>query len=231
MKTFTIFSSRIVLIGAFFLLLVTGCKKEETLLITNNYDQYFPINPDKAIIYKVDSITWNDFFTPVKIDTFSYFIKFQIGEKFIDDEGRESYYYRKYYRTDTTSWEFRKNYAITKTAVRVELLEENIRFIKMVFPINNSIQWDMNAMNILNSTNSYYSEFDEPLTLNNFNFDSTLTIIHQDLETLIGKDFHKEIYSKHTGLIMQEVVAIEKSTNGSWKKGYKYVYTILSIEP
>ncbi|MBN2747581.1 MAG: hypothetical protein JXR34_12715 [Bacteroidales bacterium] len=231
MKTFTLFSSRLVLISTLFFVLASGCKKEESLQITNNYDQYFPINSEQSIVYKVDSITWNDFFSPVKIDTFQYFIKFQIGEKFTDEEGRESYYYRKFYRTDTTSWVFKKNFAITKTAARVELLEENIRFIKMVFPINNSIQWDMNAMNILSATSSYYSEFDEPMSLNNYNFDSTLTIIHQDLETLIGKDYHKEVYSKHTGLIFQEVVDIEKNTNGSWKKGYKYIYSILSIEP
>lgn len=38
------------------------------------YD-YFPTETGKYVTYKVDSIVYDDFYIPVKIDTFSFLIK------------------------------------------------------------------------------------------------------------------------------------------------------------
>lgn len=218
------------LLSALLILTFTSCKKDEDMPLPDLGTNYFPLKTGISITYKVDSITWNDFFNPVKIDSFSFYIRLDIDTVFYDNEGRESYYWRKYYRTDSTSWVLIKNYSITKTNLRAETFEENIRYIKLVFPLKNSTTWDMNAMNTLNLTESYYSEFDMPLNIGALHFDSTATVVHQSSETLISKDEYIEIYAKNLGLINRREISITKNISGKWTNGYSYEYTILSFQ-
>lgn len=214
-----------------FLLIIVlffGCKKEAIMLNPDLGHNYFPVLSGTSITYKVDSITYNDFYTPVKVDTFSFYLRFDIDSSFTDSEGRITNYYRKFYKTDTSSWQLVHNYSITKTNFRVETYEENVRFIKLAFPVKNTTIWNMNALNFMNPTESYYSDFDIPKTYNNQLFDSTITIIHQDLETLISKEEYIEDYAKNIGLIYRHVVSISKDVSGKWKSGYIYSYTIQS---
>lgn len=216
------------LLTLFLIAIFSSCKKDEIFPAPALGQDYFPVTIGSSIIYKVDSITWNDFYTPVRVDSFSFFIKFEIDSSFIDNQGRESFYWRKYYRTDSTSWQLVKNYSLTKTETRVESFEENIRYIKLTFPVSNTATWNMNALNTLSSTSSYYDEYDMPYQNGSFSSDSTLVIINRNQESLIGKDYHKEIYAKHIGLVNRQEISVEKETSGKWKKGYLYSYSIIS---
>jgi hypothetical protein len=208
--------------------LASACNKDEDFPKVDLGHDYFPLVMGSSITYEVDSIIWNDFFTPVKVDTFSFYIRMLIDSVFIDNQGRKAYYFRKYYKTDTTSWRLVKNYSLVKNEWHVEQREENIPYLKMAFPVNHTNTWDMNAMNSYTATNSYYLDFHIPSTVGGQNFDSTAIIIHQDLESLIGKDYHKEIFAKHLGLIYKEQISIEKSTSGQWLNGFSLKYSYLS---
>ena len=210
-----------------FLFNITSCKKDVNLPPPNLGENYFPIVMGSWSIYKVDSISWNDFFTPVKIDTFSYYIKLKIDSQFIDNEGRETYVWRKYYKTDSTSWELTKNYTINKLSDRVETYEENMRVVKLAFPVKNTTTWDMNAFNTFDPTSSYYEDYDIPKTINFITYDSCAIVIHKDQETLIDKNYYKEIYARNIGLLHKYVVEVEKEVNGQWKRGYFYTYNII----
>ena len=215
---------------AFTLVVLASCGKDEVLQGVDIGQDYFPVNQGSSITYKVDSIVWNDFYTPVQVDTFSFYIRMMVDDTFTDDEGRTAYYYRKYYRNDTSTWQLIKNHALVKTSQHVETKEDNFTFVKIAFPVNSTTTWDMNSKNALDPTSSYFFDYHIPYTINGNSFDSTAVVIHKDLETLIGKDYHKEIYAKHLGLIYREEIAIEKESNGQWKNGYSLLYTLLSYD-
>lgn len=206
----------------------TSCTKEVNLPTPHLGENYFPLQKGSWISYKVDSITWNDFFTPTQIDTFSFLIKLKIDTQFIDNEGNETYYWRKYYKTDSTAWELIKNYTITKKPERVETYEENLRYVKLAFPVKNTTTWDLNAFNTLKATSSYYDEYDVPKTINLIPYDSCVVVIHHDQESLINKSYHQEIYGKNIGLLYKNVVEVDKEVSGEWKRGYFYTYTIIN---
>ena len=68
-------------------LLITSCKKEETY--TSNYDygySYFPDDSGCYVIYKVDSVLYNDFDRSMKYTTI--YLKEKIGAQFLDNMGR-----------------------------------------------------------------------------------------------------------------------------------------------
>lgn len=85
----------------------------------------------------------------------------------------------------------------------------------------------MNALNVYKATSSFYDDYDIPRTINSHNYDSCAVVIHKNLETLISKDYHEEIYAKHIGLVYKKITEVEKTVNGEWKKGYSYSYTII----
>ena len=220
LRYFTVF----VLLPA--LAVVVSCKKDQTFPPPALGEDYLPLQKGSWISYKADSIVWNDFYTPVKIDTFSYYIKMVVDSSFTDNEGRTSFVWRKYYRTDTTSWEPVRNYTITKTAERVETYEENIRYIKMAFPVKNTTWWDLNAFNTFKATESYYDEYDIPLTINSKHYDSCATVIHKNLETLVSKEYHKEVFAKHIGLVYKEITSLSKEVTSDWKQGFSYKWVL-----
>ncbi len=204
----------------------SSCKKDVKLPPPNLGENYFPVVKGSWITYKVDSISWNDFYTPVRIDTFSYFIKLKIDSQYIDNEGRTTYIWRKYYKMDSTAWELTKNYTINKLPERVETYEENMRFVKLAFPVKNTTTWDMNTFNTLEATTSYYDDYDVSKTINFNTYDSCAVVILKDQETLIDKNYHKEIYARNIGLLHKYVIEIEKEISGEWKRGFFYTYTL-----
>lgn len=204
-----------------------SCKKETIMLPPDLGEKYFPIKQGSWISYKVDSIVWNNFYTPVKIDTFSFYLKMKIDSQYTDNEGRTIYYYRKYYSLTNSNWQLSKNYSINKTAQRIETFEENYTYIKMVFPVKNSTIWDMNAFNIFDKTESYFQNYDVSKTYNGEFFDSCAVVNHQNLETLISKNYHEEVYGKNIGLLYKKLIKIEKAINGTWNNGVSCTYSIV----
>lgn len=188
---------------------------------------YFPLTVGSWVVYEVDSVSWNNFFTPTKIDSFSYQIKMVVDSSYLDNEGNTNYFWKKYYRDSTTAWTLQKNYSLRLSSDKAETFEENFRYIKLAFPMKNSINWDMNAYNSLDATSSYYDDYHIPLTVNDQAFDSCAIVIHQDFESLISKDYHQEIYAKHVGLIYKKKIAVEKEINGEWVNGYYFEYRYL----
>ena len=120
------------------LLWITSCKKEETY--TSNYDYgytYFPDDSRRFVIYKVDSVLYNDFDQLCKIHF--NISKEKITDRFLDNMGRTAKKVLCFYSdtisidTISTIWEqYNTNY-IVKTSIVAERVEDNLRYIKWCF--------------------------------------------------------------------------------------------------
>ena len=64
--------------------------------------------------------------------------------------------------------------------------------------------------------------------LKNQNYDSTLTVLQQDEETLINKDYEIEVYTKKSGMIYKKVQHIQMQALGNITQGVDMTYTINS---
>ena len=71
-------------------------------------------------------------------------------------------------------------------------MEENIRYLKLGFPIISTEVWNGNAYNILGEEDYFYSVINQPDNFQTFTFDSTLTVIEGD--STIG--YHTYPYGK-----------------------------------
>lgn len=233
---------------AFFLgiLILTGlssCKKETIPADDVSLGQeYFPTSLGHFIEYQVDSFLYNDF--AKRIDTFRYELRDVIVDTFTDNENRLSQLITRYKRKDATQpWVAEMDYYMTKTPYRVEVVEDNLRFIKMVFPVKENVKWYGNAYISANSNSEltwleqWYYKYDRislPFTNGLLIFNDAVVVNQNDYvqgnpdvdpNNYASKIFAKEAYAKNIGMVYREIENwIYQSTTTKYRSGFKIIY-------
>lgn len=199
--------------------LINACKKDKTTTYEGDYGySYFPYDSGTFVIYKVDSIIYDDFNRSVRTSTI--YLKEQVSEQFIDNLGRTAKrLIRSYSTIDSTNqrWETENIYYIIRTNTTAERVDENLRYVKMVFPNTDNQKWLGNKYIIspppyLLDTSNYQvkdwkftiSKRDREYFINTTRYDSTLTITQINDSSAIYKTLYKEVYARNVGLIYKE---------------------------
>ena len=184
--------------------------------------QYFPLEIGKYWIYQVDSTIIDD----VGASTIksSSFVKEEITESYINELGETEYRIERsksetlngdYLITDAWKAELNENFA-SRT-------EENLRFIKMVFPISIDIDWNGNHFDELTRIDVageriwVYKDWGNyqvdakgvELTVNGEAYSNSVIITQADFESDIEKRFSKEYYAPEIGLIKKEMIIFD----------------------
>ncbi len=219
------------------LLALAGCKQDmdNTILSDYLYD-YAPVNKGHYVIYDVDSIVYN-FVQPSiqNVDTIRYQVKELIADTFYDNLSRVSYRL-ELYRRPNSSVAFSDidrvwySYISKNTYERVE---DDLRFIKLVFPPITGQTWSGNQyLPATDTTKDVYQAYagwtytytsvNVPTTVNGQSFDSTLVVTGVNNENLVDKKLSRETYARHVGLIYKEWEKINKQdVTSSWDAPYK----------
>ena len=195
-------------------LFISGCSKDPIPESIDLGFDYFPTEIGRYNVYQVDSISYNDFFTPVKIDTTHFQIMELLESNFKDNEGRECQRIERYIRASQNSaWVLRNVFYQVRTAVQAERIEDNVRFVRLIFPIQENQKWNGNAYNSFEKSNYQYKEVDQKKMVKGKNFDSTL-VVNQKLDSnLIEKNYQVEIYAKHVGLIFKKYIDVQDKSS------------------
>jgi len=206
---------RIVLYGVFggiaTMLLIASCKKDQSVPPLNYGYNYFPNNVGHYVIYNVDSIVVNTLHAQ-PLDTFKYQIKELIDSTFTDGSGRPTQKVIRYRRFDPTKdWVIEKVWSANLTSTTAERVEDNIRYVRLTFPINVNATWNGNVYNTIpNDSWSYtYTSVDQPYTLGNNNFDSTLTVVEDSIRTGVSHRYYMEQYARNIGRISRKYIDLE----------------------
>ncbi len=203
-----------------------GCKKDSDLPPTDMGYRYYPIQPGHWISYQVDSIAWDDF--TATVDTFQFQIMERFESEFIDDQGRNSIRIERYKRDgDTSSWAIKDVWYSCRTTTTVEKTEENIRLLKMIFPIEDHKQWNGNIYNTLEAQDYEYTDVHTPMQYGSFHFDSTTRVLQREEYTQISENLEEEVFATGVGLVYKRYVNLEKLPTGQITKGTDFTYQII----
>jgi hypothetical protein len=210
-----------------FFILLFACKKEKNIVPVKMEYDYYPLLKGRWIIYDVYQIYYNDFTHQKEIS--EYQIKEEIDMSFKDNSGEEAFIINRYKRDSlNNNWNFIKTYFSNLTKTTAESVEDNFRYIKLVFPVLDNKTWNTNAKNLNNSQIYKYTLIDKPYKINNLDFKQTLTILQADDSTAISKDYATEVYALDIGMIYKRYVHLEKEISGIITKGIDYTYIISS---
>lgn len=226
-----IFYIALLLAGCF-----SACKKDTAPAPDLGYE-YYPVQAGSWVIYDVDS-TYYNLFTKQK-EEFSFQLKELVDSVFPDNAGRSMMRIKRFYRnTSNDEWKVKRVWSAVRTTDRVERTEENVKIIKLIFPVRRGKSWDGNAMNTLGEMIYKYSTAHESATIGSTTFDSTATILQEADSNLIEKKFKQEIYAKNVGLIYKAyidvavqdtVIDFTKPFDERINTGVKYFYRINSF--
>lgn len=193
------------------------------------YD-YYPLEIGKYIVYRMDSVVYTqNEASQIHRDTTSSYLKEVIVDTLRDNENKLLYRIERYYRNDTnTSWDIYD--VVTEglypnQAIRTE---DNRRFVKLAFPLDESTIWDGNqffnetdtvfvkdqSLVMFDGWNEYYVDnIDQQEIIGDYIFDSVATIVNAiSTDNLIQYRTAFEKYAKNIGLVYREVKILDTQT-------------------
>lgn len=219
----------------FFISGIYSCKKDSETTPPDLGYEYFPDDVGKYIIYEVDSIGYDDFL-PSPPDTTRYLLKEFVESIFIDNSGRPTMRierYKKMYNPsvpyDSLPWILSDIWTANRTATTSEKVEENIRYIKLVFPVAKGKEWNGNVFNTLGQKEYEMTSIDKPATIGGLLFDSVITVTQYLQKTFIDTIIEEEKFAKHIGLIYKKQDSIYTGgTNPVKRIGRRFTQKIIS---
>ncbi len=211
---------------------IVGCKKTDTYS-SPSINDYMPLYANHSLTYQLDSTIFTYYGTIKEVH--SYIAKDSIEGTLTDNTGRPSWRVARYYRDarDITAWHPVSTYMITPLANTIELVENNLRFVKLTMPIQDMTNWSGNGYlpydpygfdfahpdyNTLSGWNYIYQDIGKKAVINGFpTFDSnTITVVDSSPDssnlpphdpTVFGsRTSWTEQYGKGAGLIYRDII-------------------------
>ncbi len=191
--------------------------------------EYFPLEVGKYITYQVDSIVYN-IKSEGTIDTTSFFLKEEITDTLFDNENRINYRMERSVRaTLDDPWVLKDIWVSLRTENTAERVEENVRFVKMVYPLEEGNTWDGNQfvdkatiISVAGETLELFKGWEvsevgtiaEPETIEGIFFEEVTTIFHAQNENLIEIREVTEKYAKNVGLVYKKMRILDTQCGG-----------------
>jgi hypothetical protein len=233
-------------IGSFIIvLLFASCKKSMDNFTSEPLSDYYPMQVGKYITYNLDSTLYIHF--GQKDTVIHYQAQDRVDAQITDNLGRTAYRILRFIRQDTSqAWAPNNTFMVIPTGNTIEYVENNLRFLKLSLPIKQDFSWKGNSfidtystlsdVRYLDDWDYIYDSIGQPLTINNINIDSTLTLDERD--EFLGQDpsiqgtqyaektYSIEKYGKGIGLIYREFLHWEYQGPQNSTPGYFAGYGI-----
>lgn len=186
-----------------------------------HYD-YFPVEIGTYVVYDVHQIIYD-----LNSSDERFQIKEVIESEFEDNLGRPSLRIERYKRDSAgDDWKIKDIWYATRTNSQAEKIEENERYVKMVFPVRDYQEWDGNVYNTQSEWLYYYDSIGNSRSINGLSFNETVKVVQRENFNLIEEEFAYEIYAKGVGLIYKELIDVDYS-DPSNKTGIELYQTVI----
>lgn len=186
--------------------------------------EYFPLEIGQSKTFQLDSIIFDPIVGGISVDTFSWLLREEIVDTLRDGTGTLNYVVeRSQRRLEDDDWKINGVWTMSMTETQAIRTEDNLRFIKMNFPLRENADWDANifvdknlevtiageTLEIFKGWESKILTLEESFNINGQNVDDVLSIQLADNENLIEYRFGVERYAKDIGLIYKELWVVD----------------------
>ena len=233
-----------------FFVFLASCKKETTTIPDMVSGQnFYPAQIGKYIVYNCDSTIYDDFTATTTVHSGT--LRYLVTDTFRNSGNQLSYTVSvQYMPKDSTEYMQNDVIAVTPTSGQVVVVEKNISFIKMVFPVSNNKSWNGNALIPIDDLDPTFAEFNDnawnytyanfdtdfqpstklynhTVTINEIN--DTLNNPDIDSSAYAFKNYKQEIYGYNVGLVYRERTywVFQPKVDGSGGSGYRSGYSVV----
>ncbi|MCO6498024.1 MAG: hypothetical protein J5I50_10205 [Chitinophagaceae bacterium] len=200
-----------------------SCEKKTEIYQVDEVSEYYPLQIGKYIEYQLDSTLFINFGQQKVVVT--YLIKDVVDAQVVDNLGRPSYRVLRYIRKNSSeNWLPSFAYLVTDADNKLELVENDLRYIKLINPVRQDVSWKGNShidtyttdlnFRFLDDWDYIYDSVGVPIEINGMEFENTVKVFQRD--EFLGQDpdipgtqyaeknFAYEKYAKGVGLIYRE---------------------------
>jgi len=204
-----------------------SCKKDKNTATPNFNYNYANLKVGKYVIYNVDSITFNDFTGTV--DTSKFQIKEVLASNYTDLEGDNAFKIIRYKKdVDSLTWVLTDVWDCKITTRTYEKVVENVRYIKMIFPIRLNQTWNGNSKNNLGNLTYEFTSVHQPEVIGGNALDSVSTVLQNDNINLVQEEYAEEKFAANIGLVYKKNISKIRSDLSSPWSGYDVTMTLLT---
>jgi hypothetical protein len=216
-------------------LVICSCNKSNPL-VTDSPADYYPMHVGNYIIYRMDSLKYINVGSQ---DTLiSYHAKEVVEDSISDNLGRPSYRVIRYLSdtNEISQWVPSIAYMVTPLKGSVEVVENNLRFIKLVTPVQDGISWLGNAyidtksddspVPYMDGWNYTYANTGLPFDVLAGTVPTTVTVNEADDVSGLGDNsytqtvYSAEVYGKNIGCIYKKFLySVYQSPNVEYPQG------------
>ena len=144
-----------------------------------------------------------------------YRIKEKITELFTDNEGQEALRLERFIKKynpgksyDSIAWAIKEVWMVNANKKSIQVVEGNVRYTKLVFPVQQGANWNGNAKNTIGEWLYTYEYIDKTETIGSKQLDKVLNVKQKNYRTLISYQNYTEKYAKGIGLVYREITDI-----------------------
>jgi hypothetical protein len=195
---------------AIFIFGMISCRKNRLDPFTSgDGPSYFPLKLAYSWTYRVDSIHYNKKFGNAN-ELFQYQIKNIVDNQYIDDEGKVIQSVTRYISFDSTNWRINGSFSVRLDTFNVIRNFNNTKEIILKFPIQEFDFWDGNGLNNSPLREFEYKSIHIPMTVNSLLYDSTSTVIHQNIENRVQTFYEENTYAAGVGLVYRQWIDVSE---------------------
>ncbi|MBS1645022.1 MAG: hypothetical protein JST36_08305 [Bacteroidetes bacterium] len=201
-----------------------SCKKESDnseRYYTQATRGYYPLQLGRYVVYDVDSTIWNDFDCTKREAHLQ--MRYIIADTFTDAQGRPSFRVDVDQRVaDTGIWKVSTVFYATPTTTGLEVVMNNLRQTKLIFPVQDNNKWEGNsAIDVNEPQNQFYngwvyqySKMVQPYNNGRVTFDNAVIVDEQDAtlndpesmpNAYAERTYAREVYGYDVGMIYREL--------------------------
>lgn len=225
-----------IVFALFVLGLICGCQKQYDCGCVNptiGKDFFYPI-VGQAVIYDVQETQYALTTVPtIK----NYQLKEVLASILVETDGKEALRIERYRReNDSQKWAIDSVFLAKKEIDKALKTENNVTYVKLIFPVSEGLKWNGNAYNVLGDDSYELKKLNQPFQTNGQNFSKTLTVVQQNDSTLVDLKRRLEVYAEGIGMIYQEKTNVSYCNSGDCLGkgkidfGTKYILKIKSYE-
>lgn len=187
---------------------------------------YFPLSVGAFYIYDVEETQYSVINGQ---EDLSYQLKLSVTDSFRNNAGGTTYVIQRYVRNNVDeAFQYSDTWSARIEATQVVIVEGNIAYVRLVFPVSVGRSWNGNALNNLKGDEScgdsmnfdcdvYQIEsVDVPYQFGEEWLTETVEVVQSNnIDVIVKEDVRKEIYARNIGLVYKESAVLNYCTVGS----------------
>ena len=235
-KILTIWVKTITVFALFVLGTIFSCKEETCKCESppqTGKDFFYPV-VGQAVIYDIQETQYALTTAPI---IKNYQLKEILASILTNTDGKQTLQIERYRReNDSQKWAIDSVFSARKEIDKALKTENNVTYMKLIFPVSEGLKWNGNAYNALGDDSYELKKINQPFQTNGQNFLKTLTVVQQNDSTLVDLKRRTEVYAEGIGLIYQEKTNVSYCNSGDCLGkgkidfGSKYILKIKSHE-